>query len=479
MARRDDWEQSDNGFHQDRSEGGSSGYSDGSGNSYSWSDDMHTEAGQSRYGYGTDDADQSCESNSEARPQSDFGKKYKVTPRKGSTGKGILIGVLIVLIPLLALAGAGSFYLRSTGGRIAVISGSGLNLEAIESKLGIIQKIIDSSFLFDYDKEELEEEIYAGYLEGLGDPYTCYYTAEEYQSMMESTEGAYYGIGVMISQEVETGRVYTIRVFSGSPAEEAGMAEGDIIEEVAGEEVTGMDLNEVVTLIKGAEGTTVQVKVYRESEKKELMLDVERRQVSVDTVYYEMLDDHIGYLELTEFDSVSVEQFTDAIEDLQSQGMKSLILDLRNNPGGLLDVAVDIADVLIDTGTVVSIADKNGKSQSYEADTEGNLGLPLAVLVNGDSASASEVLSGCIKDYGVGTLVGTQTFGKGIVQNIVPLTDGTAIKITTAHYYTPNGTDIHGVGITPDVVVEDDKETEDVDEQLQAAMDVLTGKNAQ
>lgn len=393
--------------------------------------------------------------------------------KKGSTGKGILIGILITLIPVLALVGVGAYALHSSGSHLAVVSDSSFDMSAIESKLNLIQSVIDSGFLFDYDKDELTESIYAGYVEGLGDPYTCYYTEKEYKDMMESSEGTYYGIGVMISQETDTGRVYVIRVFSGSPAEEAGMKEGDIIAEVEGKEATGMDLNEVVATIKGAEGTTAKIKIYRESEKKELTLDVERRQVDVDTVYYKMLDNNIGYLELTEFDSVSTDQFTSALEKLKSQGMEALVLDLRNNPGGMLDVAVAIADELIDTGTVVTIRDKAGNEESYSAEEEGSIGIPLAVLVNGDSASASEVLSGCIRDYNAGTLVGTQTFGKGIVQNIIPFSDGTAMKITTAHYYTPKGTDIHGVGITPDIVVEDDKTTEDADEQLEAAIDVL------
>lgn len=403
----------------------------------------------------------------------DGGRDKRPCRKKGSTGKGILIGILIILIPVLALVGVGAYMLRSSGRHLAVVSDSNSDMSAVESKLDLIRSVIDSSFLFDFDEDELTESIYAGYVEGLGDPYTCYYTEEEYKDMMESSEGTYYGIGVMISQQTDTGRVYVIRVFSGSPAEEAGMKEGDIIAEVEGKEATGMDLNEVVATIKGAEGTTAKIKIYRESEKKELTLDVERRQVDVDTVYYKMLDNRIGYLELTEFDSVSTDQFTSALEELKSQGMEALVLDLRNNPGGMLDVAVSIADELIDTGTVVTIRDKAGNEEIYSAEEEGSLSMPLAVLVNGDSASASEVLSGCIRDYKAGTLVGTQTFGKGIVQNIIPFTDGTAMKITTAHYYTPNGTDIHGVGITPDVVVEDDKTTEDVDEQLEAAINVL------
>ena len=423
-----------------------------------------------RYGAG----DERDDRNDRSRDGSSQEHKDKKSVRKkGSTGKGILIGILIVLIPVFALTGVGMYILQSSGSRLAVVSDSGSDMSAVESKLDLIQSVIDSAFLFDYDKDELTESLYAGYVEGLGDPYTCYYTEEEYRDMMESSEGTYYGIGVMISQETDTGRVYVIRVFSGSPAEESGMKEGDIIMEVEGKEATGMDLNEVVATIKGAEGTTARIKIYRESENKELTLDVERRQVDVDTVYYRMLDNNIGYLELTEFDPVSTDQFISALDDLKSQGMEALVLDLRSNPGGMLDVAVSIADELIDTGTVVTIRDKAGNEESYSAEEEGSIGIPLAVLVNGDSASASEVLSGCIRDYDAGTLVGTQTFGKGIVQNIIPFSDGTAMKITTAHYYTPNGTDIHGVGITPDIVVEDDKTTEDVDEQLEAAIDVL------
>ena len=468
MGKREDWEESDSGGRGEAGGYGEGNSYGGDSSRYSWSGKIKEEAVQE-----TDEPDKT-DGNDKMLWKEEKTRAGKPDGKKQSTGKGILIGVLIVLIPLLVLFGGSACYLKSTGKRISVVSSDGLDVESIVSKLNLIQQVIDSAFLFDYDEEELVENIYSGYLEGLGDPYTCYYTEEEYKEMMESSEGTYYGIGVMISQDVDTGACSVIRVFSGSPAQEAGIEEGDIIETVDGKDVLDTDINEVVALIKGAEGSTVEIKVYRESAKKEITMGVERRQVDVDTVYYKMLDNKIGYLELTEFDSVSTEQFGAALEDLKAQGMESLILDLRNNPGGLLDVAVDIADELIDTGLVVSIADKNGKTEEYKADTEGSLGLPLAVLVNGNSASASEVLSGCIRDYGVGTLVGTQTFGKGIVQNILPMSDGTAMKITTAHYYTPNGDDIHGKGIKPDVVVEDDAETEEVDEQLDAAVELLT-----
>lgn len=402
---------------------------------------------------------------------------YSHSGRKGSTGKGIAIGILIILIPLLLFICAGTVLLNRTGSKLVLVSDSGVNMAGVSAKLNAIQSLVDQLFLFDYEEEELENGIYEGYVSALGDPYTCYYTKDAYQDMMEGSQGTYYGIGIMISQEVESQKVLVIRVFSGSPAEEAGIEAGDYIMEVEGHEVTGMDLNEVVTYIKGAEGTTAEIKVHRNEEPDLLKFDVERRQVDVDTVYSRMLDEETGYLELTEFDSVSTEQFQKAVQNLQEQGMKGLVLDLRDNPGGLLDVAVDIADILIDTGTVVTISDKNGKAQEYEAVNAGALDVPLTVLVNGNSASASEVLSGCLKDYGAATLVGTQTFGKGIVQTIYPFADGTAMKITTAHYYTPEGTDIHGTGITPDVVIEDDPDTEEVDEQLEKAVEIL--KNMQ
>lgn len=419
-------------------------YTEDNGNSYSWSEQPSLPV---------DGAEQS-----------------KPKKRKRSFKAGLLTGVLIILIPLILLVFCSGYLLMRSGNAIAILP---QRTAQMETKLSMIQEVIDTMFLFEYDESKLDSEVYAGYVEALGDPYTCYYTEEEFKQIQESTGGTYYGIGVMISQEVATGKVYVVRVFSGSPAEEAGLKEGDILLEVQDKTVAELDLNEVVAEIKGAEGTAARILIYRESEEKEIELQVERRQVDVDTVYYHMVDSEIGYLELTEFDSVSTEQFTNALEALKKDGMKKLILDLRNNPGGLLDVAVDLADQFIDTGTVVSIEDKYGDSVSYDAKESGSLGIPVAVLVNGDSASASEVLSGCMKDYNAATLIGTQTFGKGIVQNIVPFSDGTAMKLTTAHYYTPGGSDIHGVGITPDIIVEDDPKTEEVDEQLEAAIEFL------
>lgn len=477
MNGKEDWESG--GFRDEQD-------SD-NGNSYSWpGESMQENRGGSDFSYSnsadwTDDAEPS----SEGQPDAGAGReassvyqskgRFRKKKKQGSTGKGILIGMLIVLIPLGLLLGAGIAFLKSSDSQLTVVSNRYLDSSSILSKLNLIQGRIDQLYLFDYDKEKLEDSIYENYVDGLGDPYTVYYTKDAFQDMMQSTQGTYYGIGVMITQAVDTGRITFVRVFSDSPAMEVGLQPGDMLLKVEEEEVTGMSLDEVVSKIKGGEGTYVNLTLYRESEDKEFSIDVERRQVDMDTVYSRMLDKETGYIELIEFDSVSTKQFEKALKDLYEQGMKSLVLDLRDNPGGLLDVAVDIADMLIDTGVVVSTADKDDKGQEYKATGEGKLGIPLVVLVNGNSASASEVLSGCIRDYKEGTLVGTQTFGKGIVQSIIPFTDGTAMKITTSHYYTPNGTDIHGTGITPDVVIEDDPETKDVDEQLEKALEILSG----
>ncbi|MGX8715895.1 MAG: S41 family peptidase [Lachnospiraceae bacterium] len=390
--------------------------------------------------------------------------------KRGSTGRGILIGILLVLIPLCLIGGIYAGWLKQRGYHLMPVNDEQLE---VVNKIGILQGLIDEAFIFDFDKETLRDSAYSGYMQGLDDPYSVYYTAEEYESMTESTSGSYYGIGVMIQKDPDTGTVSVVRVFNNTPAKEAGMENGDIILKAAGTEIDGLELEEVVALIKGEEGSEVEIVVYRPSDQKEITMMVERRQVEVDTVTSKMLDDKIGYIELSEFDSVSSEQFKKAIDSLKKEGMTSLVLDLRNNPGGMLGTCIEIADVFVDTGVVLTADNKQGNTTNYEATEKGALSIPTAVLVNGESASASEVLSGCLQDYGLATIVGTQTFGKGIVQSIFPLSDGTAVKLTTAHYFTPNGNDIHKKGVTPDEIIEDDPETKDVDEQLQKAIEIL------
>lgn len=386
--------------------------------------------------------------------------------------KDIFIGMLLVLIPLFALLGGAGWFLSSHN---LYLSLSNQNAVNATNKLSTIQALIDQYFLFDYKQEDLNDNSIKGYVSGLGDPYSAYYTKEEFDKLKESNSGTYYGIGVLMNQSKETGIITAVKVFRNSPALEAGIEPGDMLIAVDGEEVTGMDLNNVVSLIKGKEGSTVKITIGRDGGKNIFDLDVERREVDVETVSYKMLDQKIGYIELSEFDDVSTEQFKEGLDELKGQGMESLIVDLRDNPGGLLDTALKLADMFIDTGIVITTEDSKGNTKDYNATESGSLGIPCVVLVNENSASASEVLSGCLKHYGVVTLVGQKTFGKGIVQNIIPLGDGTALKLTIAHYYLPDGTDIHKEGITPDVTVEDDPETPE-DEQLQKGIEILTEK---
>ena len=357
------------------------------------------------------------------------------------------------------------------------LTGSG-----VEAKLEEIQALMETYYLEDIDTEQVEDYLYKGAVAGLGDIYAAYYTEEEYQSLIDSTNGSYYGIGVEISQNMSTGIITISRIFEGSPAEEAGLLPGDVIYKIAGQEVTGEDLNKVVSLIKGEEYTTVSVEVARDGQSGYLEFEVERRTIEVPTVESEMLEDNIGYIAITSFDDVTTEQFMTALDTLESQGMEALIVDLRNNGGGLVSSVCAILDRLLPEGLIVYTEDKYGNREEEFSDAENYFDKPMAVLVNGNSASASEIFAGAIKDYGIGTLVGTTTYGKGIVQKIYPLSDGTAVKLTVSKYYTPNGNNIHGTGIEPDVTVELSEDLmyevevpKEEDNQLQAAIEALQG----
>lgn len=352
--------------------------------------------------------------------------------------------------------------------------------EVIE-KIDTLMQVVDYYYLYDYDEDEMVDMIYRAVLASLGDPYSVYYTKEEYDAFMEDSSGAYCGIGVVVQQNRETGEVMAVRPYLNCPGYEAGIRPGDMILAVDGTEITGMDLNAAVTLIRGEEGTKVTITVKREEE----IFDVvaTRRHIDVETVTHKMLDDNIGYIAVDEFDEVTAKQFSEALDDLTAQNMEALVVDLRNNPGGLLNIVVEMLDEILPEGTIVSVKDRNGSTQEYTSDEDTKLNVPLAVLINGNSASASEIFAGAVKDYGIGTLVGTTTFGKGIVQTIFSLKDGSGIKLTIEDYYTPNGTSIHNIGVKPDVEIDLPDELkvlveipEDEDTQLQKAIEILKEK---
>lgn len=417
--------------------------------------------------------------------------------------KGVMVGVLVTAFTCFVTVGASTaIYMfgqdvmgnqagagpgREEAGRNASPAGEGsgeLNLERISEKLSQIEDLVDELYLFEdqIEPDKGEAGVYQGFIFGLNDPYAAYYTPEELASFMDETKGTYCGIGAMVSQDVRTQISTIVRVFEGSPAEEAGILPGDVIYKVDGELMAGVDLTLLVNnYVKGEEGSQVAITVYREDTGEYVDLTVTRRFIDVQTVSGKMLEDGIGYVSVIEFDEVTAKQFKDKIEDLRGQGMERLIIDLRDNPGGELNTVVSMADYLIgDGGRILTISDKYGNEEIYKAEDGHSLDIPMVVLVNENSASASEVLTGALKDYDAATVVGTQTFGKGIVQSLIPLSDGSAVKLTTSHYYTPGGLDIHGKGISPDVEVELGDEArrmavipQELDNQLQKGIEVI------
>lgn len=355
----------------------------------------------------------------------------------------------------------GDVYIQSD----AVTDSDGIGSE-VEGKLNAIDSVLESFYFGDVDDETAKDNIYKAYLSSYGDKYTMYYTADEYKALKESTNGKFYGIGAVCQLSGEGG-VLLVDVYDNGAGYQAGLRSGDRVVNVDGRDITDMELSSAVALIKGDKGTSVTLEVIRGTER--LTFSAVRDAVEAKTVSYTLLDNNIGYLSISQFEEVTTKQFKAAVEDLQSQGMKGLVIDIRNNPGGLLDTVVGMLKYMLPDGLIVYTEDKQGNRKEYKGQDNDEFNLPLAVIVNGNSASASEIFAGAIQDYGKGTIIGTQTYGKGIVQTVKPLTDGSAIKFTIAKYFTPKGQDIHGKGVTPDMAVEYDTDA-DVDTQLDAAI---------
>lgn len=383
--------------------------------------------------------------------------------------KGFLKGYVAGAITIVVLGGA-----VFTGIKTYNYNQSNRISGKVSDKLDYLQSFIDKYYLEDTEDVDMNSGIYKGMVSALGDPYSAYFTKEEYDELMESQSGEYRGIGVLVSQDKDTGIINILSVYDDTPAQEAGMKDGDVLYKVEGQEVTGTDLDKVVAKIKGEEGSTVKLTVYRSSSDQYIDLEVERRKIDVPTVSYEMLDgeNKVGYIAITQFDENTDEQFSQALKDLKSEGMKSVVFDVRDNPGGLYDTVCNMLDELLPEGTIVYTMDKYGRKEEQKSDAA-CLDIPMAVLINGDSASASEIFAGAIQDYGVGKIIGTQSFGKGIVQSLFKLNDGSAIKLTVSKYYTPKGVNIHKKGITPDIEVEQAEDKEQ-DIQLERAVEELT-----
>ena len=380
--------------------------------------------------------------------------------------QGALCGALAVLLGL---------GLVSCAGRLPFFGGEEAVSQETKEKLSGIQALIQKEYIGEVNEDALQTGICQGYVGALGDPYSAYYDEEQTSALMETTQGEYGGIGVVLTQNLDTGVTTASRVYEDSPAMKAGMKDGDIIYQVEGRDVSGMDLEEISGNIKGEKGTTVEITVLRGEDREEIMLTITRDTIQAETVMTRMLENEIGYLAVSEFDSVTLEQYQEGLAELKAQGMEGLIVDLRGNPGGNLDTVCEILDLMLPEGLIVYTEDKDGNRQEFTSDAKQEVQVPLAVLVDKNSASASEIYAGAIQDYGIGQIVGTKTYGKGVVQTIYDLKDGTSLKLTVAEYFTPNGRNIDGEGITPDVEVAYQRNENDpeADNQLERAVEVL------
>ncbi len=359
-------------------------------------------------------------------------------------------------------------------------------------KLETVEKLLDNSYLYDYDKDELWENAIKAYVEALGEPYTHYYTPAEFSSYISNIQDGYVGIGVVVGVN-DSNQIEVVSPYEGGPAYEAGVLPGDIITAVNGTEYSGDKMEEAINIIRnGKKGETVDLTLLRDGE--EILLTVERRDITTDSVYGEMIDDGIGYIRITGFDMASEDggqststEFKEKLKTLKDSGMQKLIIDLRDNPGGLLTEVCDIADELLPEGVITYTENKQGNKKYYNSENGGEAeDIPIVVLINGNSASASEVLTGALRDRDRAVVVGSRSYGKGIVQDVRTFIDGAGISFTSAKYYTPSGVCIHGEGIEPDVTVELGEEYEgvyasmlsrDEDTQLQKALEIIKQQN--
>ena len=403
----------------------------------------------------------------------DWEKEKKVRTKR--FWLGVFAGFLAAVF---LLAGAWSVWQLSGLGNNGDFASNSISEEDVEDKLDQINGLIENYYLYEdeIDEDALIDGIYSGYASALGDPYTEYYDKEETQALLETTSGEFSGIGATMSMGVDSGEITIVNVYKDSPADKAGLQEGDILYQVDDKETAGEDLDTVVSWIKGEQGTDVTLHVLRNGE--EIEATATRDIIEIQTVDYEMKDGQIGYIAVSEFDDVTYEQFKTALDDLEAQGMQGLVIDLRGNPGGNLSTVTDMLKLLLPEGTIVSTKDKYGNTEEITCDGSNEFTKPLAVLVNQYSASASEIFSGAIQDYGIGPVVGMTTYGKGVVQQLMDLGDGTYLKITIAEYYTPSGRSINGVGVEPDVEVEYeyDSENPEADNQLDRALEVVQGE---
>lgn len=391
--------------------------------------------------------------------------------------KMIMLVLIVIIVTSLVTAFTTYQYLSNNG--ISYSKVNTTSLEGLEYTLSQFRSELEKKYIGEINDEELIEGAVKGYVDALGDPYTTYYTKKEMKTIMEETNGNFVGIGVYMTKDLEKNAILIIKPIENSPAEKAGILPGDLITKVDDVEYTGDKLEEASNKIRGEEGTKVKLEIYRNGETK--TFELIRTKVVVSHVTTKVLNNDIGYIAISDFEGECASEFETKYKQLEKQGIKKLIIDIRNNGGGIVDEALKIANMLVDKDSTLLITkDKSDKEEVTKATEKPIINIPTVVLVNEYSASASEILAGALKDNGKATLVGTKTYGKGIIQELHQLSDGSGLKITVSEYYTPNHNAIHKIGITPDVEVdlsEDVKQQTTIqekdDNQLQKAIEIL------
>ena len=391
----------------------------------------------------------------------------------------MLVIITVLITSLVTTIVIYNFVIKS--GKIAIKSDDNSSLGGLEATLASFRSVLEEKYMGEIDDETLIEGAIKGYVSALGDPYTTYYTKEEMDELMEETTGNYVGIGIYMTLDLENNAIYVVKPMEGSPAEEAGIKAGDLITKVDGIEYSGEELDQASNAIKGKEGTKVKLEILSNGQTREI--EVERRKIIVSHIVEKKFD-NIGYLLIEDFDGGCADEFEEKYKELEKQGIDGLIIDLRNNGGGVVNEAVDIADMLLEKDkTILITKDKKGNEEVKKCDNEASITMPVVVLTNGYSASASEILVGALKDNERATIVGTKTYGKGVIQEVDRLNDGSGLKITIEEYYTPNRDKINKVGIKPDEEIELSSEiiekgtyTDEEDNQLQKAIEIIKRK---
>ena len=399
--------------------------------------------------------------------------------KRGMKTYKVIMLVLLVAFITFILTTIGMYkYFTGTGFGKSLVSSSNANNE-IANELNKYRKIIDKYYLGDVDEEKLKEGAIKGYIEGLGDKYSEYISKEDMEDYMADTTGNFVGIGIYMVQDTKSNKIMVLSPIKGGPAEKAGIQPGDYIISVDDVDYAGDQMSVAANKIKGEAGTTVKIKILRDSETKEY--ELKREKITVNPVEGKVLDNNIGYLEFSSFDDGTAEEFKNKYEELQKQGITSLIIDLRNNGGGIVKEALEIADYILNKDDVILYeVDKNDKETVEKSTNDPIINMPIVVLINGNTASSSEILAGALKDHGKATIIGEKTYGKGVIQQLLTLPDGSGLKITSEEYLTPNKTKINGIGIEPDEQISLPDTVKNVlnveekdDTQLQKAIETL------